>query len=300
MICPNCKKQIPDDSNECGYCGAQINHKEQVSQEISYRRYQRWFFYVLISLIVLGMVAATVWMYNTYSKNLSELATVEERLKTKKEELSKKEEDLSQKQEKLRETKSELSQKEKELQQKTGKLQESLDEKAQIEEKYQDCNMDLNQADSHIYSLIVKLGDGVSNEKLNQIPLGGINIKGEDQDGDGLSDMVEESLPTSQTKADTDDDGYSDKEELLKGFNPVGEGKLQPDPEFVKKHKGDILLQVEGNNEAWYLDSNGKRYFLGKPAEAFEVMKSVEYWDQSPTSTSETTTTTPSTTTPQE
>jgi len=38
-------------------------------------------------------------------------------------------------------------------------------------------------------------------------------------------------------------------------------------------------LQVEGHGEAWYVNTgDGQRYFLGKPADAFRIMRSVEYW----------------------
>jgi hypothetical protein len=37
---------------------------------------------------------------------------------------------------------------------------------------------------------------------------------------------------------------------------------------------GYILLQVEANGEAWYVfPTNGKAYYLGRPADAFEIMK---------------------------
>ncbi|MEA2064813.1 MAG: hypothetical protein U9O66_00765 [Patescibacteria group bacterium] len=38
--------------------------------------------------------------------------------------------------------------------------------------------------------------------------------------------------------------------------------------------KGKILLQVESNGEAWYINpDNSNRYFLGRPADAFSVMR---------------------------
>ncbi len=38
--------------------------------------------------------------------------------------------------------------------------------------------------------------------------------------------------------------------------------------------KGRILLQVESNGEAWYINpDNSNRYFLGRPADAFNVMR---------------------------
>lgn len=39
---------------------------------------------------------------------------------------------------------------------------------------------------------------------------------------------------------------------------------------------GKILLQVEANGEAWYVSpDNLKRYFMGRPADAFELMRSL-------------------------
>ncbi|MFH1564833.1 MAG: hypothetical protein ABIC82_03210 [bacterium] len=42
------------------------------------------------------------------------------------------------------------------------------------------------------------------------------------------------------------------------------------------KLKGRILLQVEENGEAWYVNSaNLKRYYLGRPDDAFNIMRSL-------------------------
>lgn len=39
-------------------------------------------------------------------------------------------------------------------------------------------------------------------------------------------------------------------------------------------HQGKILLQVKGDGEAWYVyPEDGKRYYLGRPADAFAVMR---------------------------
>ncbi len=289
MICPNCKKQIPDDSNECTYCGTQIDHKKQVSQEISFRRYQRWFFYGLIALLFVGMIGIIVKIYNTNNDLVSNLATTKERMEKKSQELSQTKEELSQKEQNLKQTRGSLQQKESELKktkeelaQKTQELQNKLSEKTEIEDKYQDCQLDLSKADSNIYSLIIRLGEGVSNEKINQIPLADANLEGVDEDGDGLSNEVEVALGTNKSQADSDKDGYSDKEELLDGYNPLGEGEFQTDQEFINQNKGKILLQVESNNEAWYIGENGKKYFLGNPSNAYKTMRSVEYWTQNP------------------
>jgi len=49
-----------------------------------------------------------------------------------------------------------------------------------------------------------------------------------DTDGDGLTDLEEiEKWKTDPLDPDTDDDGFFDGYEVLKGFNPAGEGKLE-------------------------------------------------------------------------
>ncbi len=49
---------------------------------------------------------------------------------------------------------------------------------------------------------------------------------GEDSDGDGLSDISESALGTSQYLADSDSDSYADLAEISNGYNPAGPGKI--------------------------------------------------------------------------
>ncbi|XOU94964.1 MAG: hypothetical protein ACNFW9_02740 [Candidatus Kerfeldbacteria bacterium] len=52
------------------------------------------------------------------------------------------------------------------------------------------------------------------------------------------------------------------------GSNDSGDGVLQ------ERLSGYILLQVEQNGEAWYVNpSNLQRYYLGRPADAFDIMR---------------------------
>ncbi len=45
---------------------------------------------------------------------------------------------------------------------------------------------------------------------------------------------------------------------------------------YAGELNGRILLQVEENGEAWYVyPGNGQRYFLGRPADAFVIMKNL-------------------------
>lgn len=118
-------------------------------------------------------------------------------------------------------------------------------------------------------------GVGISNKNLYKIPVG-VSNGGTDSDGDGLSDDLEKTLGLNPNNADTDGDSYKDKDELINGFNPWGVGKQSIDNNFSDAQKGKILLQVEKNGEAWYVNpADGKRYFLGRPADAFNVMRNL-------------------------
>ncbi len=282
MICPKCSKQIPDDSDTCKHCGASIDHKQQVSKEISFRRYQRWIFYAIIVLVFAGMVGIIIRIYNANSEISQNMASIQKKFQTQQEELQKTEDTL-------KETKTTLEQKtqaQKDLEQRADNLKSQLENYNQnynqVQSKFQDCQLNLDKANSNIYKLIVELGKGVSNNNLAKIPLADSNLAGQDSDNDGLSDLVEQSLGTNLDNSDTDGDSYTDKEEILKGFNPVGEGKLPLDEQYAAQMKGNIFLQVDGSNEAWYVAGNGKRYFLGTPANAFKTMREVEYWTENP------------------
>ncbi|MBU1118786.1 hypothetical protein KKH43_02820 [Patescibacteria group bacterium] len=48
------------------------------------------------------------------------------------------------------------------------------------------------------------------------------------------------------------------------------------DQAMVDRVKGKILLQVEEHGEAWYVSPvNGKRYYMGRPADAFQLMRNL-------------------------
>lgn len=46
--------------------------------------------------------------------------------------------------------------------------------------------------------------------------------------------------------------------------------------QFANQQKGKIFIQVEENGEAWYINPvNSKRYYLGRPIDAFNVMRNL-------------------------
>ncbi len=129
---------------------------------------------------------------------------------------------------------------------------------------------------SDAFSVMREQGVGVRNQDLEKIPVGYLrDIENKDSDGDGLSDMLEDAIGTDKNKVDSDGDGFSDKDELKNGYCPrEKDGMMKLDEDFYSKQKGRIFLQVEGRGEAWYINpSDGKRYFLGRPDDAFRVMR---------------------------
>lgn len=65
-------------------------------------------------------------------------------------------------------------------------------------------------------------------------PDGSVTVDGGlDSDDDGLSNFREQLLGSDYTKADSDGDGYSDAEEVGKGYNPAGTGALTPQQQEI-------------------------------------------------------------------
>ncbi|MBI4811856.1 hypothetical protein HY798_00165 [Candidatus Falkowbacteria bacterium] len=141
----------------------------------------------------------------------------------------------------------------------------------------------VNPADQKMYSLgrpddafkvMREKGVGITNADLNKIQIGLSDLSAADSDGDGLPDIFEDAIGADKNKKDTDGDGYDDKTELEGNYNLAGRGKLSISGNFSNGQKGKIFLQVESRGEAWYVNPNdGKRYFLGRPADAFNIMR---------------------------
>ena len=271
MICLNCKKQIPDDSLSCPFCKNEVNYERQILNEIKFRRYQRYAFYFIISLVFLGMVGVIYRIYSANTELIKNLTVVKVDLEKKKAALSELEGGV----------KKETEEKNIEIEKKTEELKRTMEEKAAaigLLEKEKDgrvqaekSNLLLSASNAAMFKTIVKLGEGVANKELYKFPVAGLNVNnGKDTDSDGLSDDFEAAIRTDINKEDTDGDGFGDKNEILGGFNPLGKGKQAINMELARKLSGKILLQVENYGEAWYIGFDGKRYFLGRPVEAIE------------------------------
>lgn len=127
---------------------------------------------------------------------------------------------------------------------------------------------------SDAFDLMCALSVGITDEDLAKIPIGVIEYDDQDDDNDDLANRLEQALGTDPQKADTDEDGYNDFLEIISGYSPVGVGALPINIFFSQKQAGKILLQSENHGETWYVNPlDNKRYYLGRPADAFKIMK---------------------------
>ncbi|MBU1119399.1 hypothetical protein KKH43_05960 [Patescibacteria group bacterium] len=57
---------------------------------------------------------------------------------------------------------------------------------------------------------------------------------------------------------------------------PMEADSWDGESDLINRLKGRILIQVEDNGEAWYVyPINGKRYYLGRPVDAFKIMRNL-------------------------
>ncbi len=130
---------------------------------------------------------------------------------------------------------------------------------------------------SDALEIMSQKGVGISNKNLYKIQPAVSYVNGQDSDGEGLADAFEEAVGTNINRQDTSGNGYNDKTEIKNGYNPLKKtGRFPNDQEFAKKQQGKILLQVEKNGEAWYVNpEDNLRYFLSRPKDAFQIMKNL-------------------------
>lgn len=303
MRCPNCQKTILDNIKRCPYCGQDVTkktnvtdmfdnpvnplgtppvagavpsveHHEAVKAEVKKRHWQRWFLYFLIIVIVVGMVGLMVKMSADNDKLYADNYQITQDIKKREDEIKQKDEAVKLAEESLKKAQDELNQK-------AEQYKKDIEAQGTAVKDLDQCKLELTASDANIYNLILTLGTGIARNNLIRIPVADANLSaGVDTDSDGLSDEAEMAFGTDKTKADTDGDTYSDRDEVLRGFDPLAANKSLPiDVGYGNQQKGRLLIAVEGNKEAWYVNpSDGKRYFLGHPGDAYKAMRSIEFW----------------------
>ncbi|MDA3802870.1 MAG: thrombospondin type 3 repeat-containing protein [Patescibacteria group bacterium] len=125
---------------------------------------------------------------------------------------------------------------------------------------------------------MIQYGVGIRSADLRRIPVSLDHLSGNDSDGDGLPDDFENAYGTDSLNADSDSDGYNDMLEIQNNYDPNfgGAYKLEYDMDFAERNKGRIFIDVEEGGAAWYVNpDNAKRYYLGRPDNAFFIMRSL-------------------------
>lgn len=70
------------------------------------------------------------------------------------------------------------------------------------------------------------------------------------------------------------DDAFNIMRRLGLGISEADFNKLAADENLVNRLKGKIILRVQAAGQAYYINPiNGQKYYLGRPADAFNIMK---------------------------
>jgi len=123
---------------------------------------------------------------------------------------------------------------------------------------------------------IIFVGSFVNAQNLSNKLSGQIALQVEDKGQAWYVDPVTE----KRAFLGRPDDAFRVMREMGLGISNANLNKIAKKDEadkdlmFAKKMAGRILLQTESKGEAWYVyPKNFKRYYLGRPADAFKVMR---------------------------
>ncbi len=222
------------------------------------------------------MLGYILFVYSQSNVLNQQLNKVNQDLSQVKTALTAKEGEVGQKQTQIDQLQQTVTEAQRNLDNKTQELIDQTKKQTDLLSQYENFKAELGTENASTFDALLKLSVGISNKDLMRIPVADYNFNGPDTDGDGLSDIAERAFGTDMTKKDTDGDSHSDKVEILSGYSPLGAGRLSIDQKFADQNRGKILLQVEGKGEAWYVNpKDGKRYFLGLPADALKALQKI-------------------------
>lgn len=320
MVCSQCGREIADGSLSCPFCGKIFvtqraradsltgvearpenakapNMKQAISdssdirvnQAVKYRRYQRWFFYALISLMFIGGVAYLVKISNDNAALVANMDMVNTKLVASQKEamdfkanLNNSKILLSTSNASMEDLRTSLTKTNASLSQAMGDNQKLTSDIKNSKESLDKASADLLATNAILKNMLLLTGVNMSIGDLNKIPVAVsslIGLAGMDTDKDSLIDDVEQAIGTDPLKVDTNANTYNDADELKQDYNPAGKGKMPIDKAFATKYKGKFLLQKFGTGFfAWFVSGDGQRYFLGDAMAGFTPMKASAYW----------------------
>lgn len=308
MICSECGREIPANAISCQYCGKvfvsqrariedapvheqvsklsdQLRQQEEATgQAIGFRRKQRWFFYAALSIVFIGALIFVINIYASNTKALADVANIQVRYASKEKQLEdiQKQLDeasatLSDKDASVADYKDKLAKSTKSLTDITERNKKLEDELATVKQGVATSQSESMAARAVAYNLLTRLAVNLSDAELAKIPVAISPADALDTDKDGLPDELEKVIGTSEIKMDTDGDGFDDKAELEKGFNPAGEGRWSDAPSETYKNRL-VVSKRDGVVLAWYVAINGKRYYLGAADNDFSYLMLSSYW----------------------
>jgi len=308
MICSDCGREIADNAISCQYCGkvfisqraraevapvheqitqlsGQLRDQELATgQAVTFRRKQRWFFYAVIVMMFIGVIVAMVNIYSSNSKAVADVANLQLKYAAKEKQLVDVQKELDDANAVLNDKDATVTDFKDKLFKSTKSLTEMTEANKKLDEKLALTKQasELSQAgfiaaEATSYNLIMRLGVSLTAAELVKIPIALSESDAVDTDKDGLPDELEKAIGTDEIKMDTDADGYDDRAELEKGYNPTGTGPWSNTPSEAYKNK-IVLNKQNGVISAWYVALNGKRYYLGIADNSFQFMMVSPYW----------------------
>jgi len=260
--------------------------KPEVSRDVKMRRYQRWFFYVVIVGLFLAALGLILKVYADNNSLVTSVETLSTQVKQRDQNLEQIRAELAARNQATESASTNLEQMKAQLAQNMKDLENAVSKSKAVEDSLATTTsaravdqLTLERAKANTLNLILSLGTELSNKDMTRIKIADIAVAGMDTDKDGLPDDMEASLGTDPLKSDTDGDNYSDREEAVGGFNPLGKGLWPIDSKFSANYKGRVILNKQGDIfYAWYVAQDGLRYYMGSSGDKFEALRQNDYW----------------------
>lgn len=260
--------------------------KPEVSRDVKMRRYQRWFFYVVIVGLFLAALGLILKVYADNNGLVANVETLSSQVKQRDQNLEQVRAELAARNVATESASTNLEQMKTQLAQNMKDLEDAVTKSKTVEASLAtttsamaEDQLTLERAKANTLNLILSLGTELSNKDMTRIKIADITVAGMDTDKDGLPDDMEMSIGTDPLKADTDGDNYSDREEAVGGFNPIGKGLWPIDSKFSANYKGRVILNKQGEVfYAWYVAQDGQRYYMGNSGDKFEALRQNDFW----------------------